>query len=275
MSTNVNEVYLGKTGKNQHKEYYGQQTMHGDAEKLHGWDLLTNGGILMYPHHDADGLSTYVTVRSGSKIWCFINSPGSSQLPKEQLFKAWDGIFRDNIKLGFMEYNVATVVLERGDMLIQPPGAYYMVFTPQDSLTSGGHFLSYSSFHLAQLAIQYDCSKCEDGETESGELSTNVVHPSIHHYITQMVLELPEMAQSARAIGGSHIMGTQLPCASHGTNRYHVKRDHQGTREAQKVIQALKAILKVQNAAEGLEVGPWWDPGPVCDISGLSDGSIL
>ncbi|KIO10316.1 hypothetical protein M404DRAFT_7532 [Pisolithus tinctorius Marx 270] len=173
MSTNVNEVYLGKTGKNQHKEYYGQQTMHGDAEKLHGWDLLTNGGILMYPHHDADGLSTYVTVRSGSKIWCFINSPGSSQLPKEQLFKAWDGIFRDNIKLGFMEYNVATVVLERGDML------------------------------------------------------------------------------------------------------YHVKRDHQGTREAQKVIQALKAILKVQNAAEGLEVGPWWDPGPVCDISGLSDGSIL
>jgi hypothetical protein len=72
-----------------------------------------------------------------------------------------------------------------------------MVFTPQNGLTSGGHFLSYSTLHLTELAMRYDSSKRpgKNVQDERGELATNAVHPSVRRYITWMVLGLPVMAQ--------------------------------------------------------------------------------
>lgn len=36
---------------------------------LNEWKLLTSAGFFTFPHHDAGGLATYVSVKSGMKIW--------------------------------------------------------------------------------------------------------------------------------------------------------------------------------------------------------------
>lgn len=36
---------------------------------LNEWKLLSSAGFVTFPHHDAGGLATYVTMRTGMKIW--------------------------------------------------------------------------------------------------------------------------------------------------------------------------------------------------------------
>ena len=67
-----------------------------------------------------------------------------------------------------------------------------MVYSPQDGMTSGGHFLSYSSLHLTELALSYDCSENEYGTLRSYS-ATNSVHPSLHRYIFRLLLALPHL----------------------------------------------------------------------------------
>jgi len=70
-----------------------------------------------------------------------------------------------------------------------------MVYTPQDGLTSGGHFLSYSTLHLTEFALRYDSSRMPNANYERGQIATNAIHPSIGRYITWMVIGLPTIAQ--------------------------------------------------------------------------------
>ena len=61
---------------------------------------------------------SYVTIRSGSKIWCYLDVPGSASMSRDALFRAWDGLFADNIGLEFTRRaRPGTIVLERGDTL--------------------------------------------------------------------------------------------------------------------------------------------------------------
>ena len=114
----MNDCYLEAAGKNGGKEFIGPQLMLHDSWRMAGWDLLTHGGFLTYPHHDASGLCTYVTIRSGSKIWCYLDVPGSASMSRDALFRAWDGLFADNIGLEFTRRaRPGTIVLERGDTL--------------------------------------------------------------------------------------------------------------------------------------------------------------
>ncbi|KAI6155869.1 hypothetical protein BKA82DRAFT_4349113 [Pisolithus tinctorius] len=123
----MNDVHLPHSGKNVGKSYYGVQAVLGDVERLRGWDLLTHGGFVTYPHHDAAGLCTYITVQSGSKIWGYFDTPGSQDASRENLFKAWDDIFADNVNLKFRKYPLGTVHLQHGDTLkdFPPPGTFY------------------------------------------------------------------------------------------------------------------------------------------------------
>ncbi|KAL4061811.1 hypothetical protein J3A83DRAFT_4197074 [Scleroderma citrinum] len=109
----MNDCYLPDTSKNCDKCYYGVQAILGDTERLQGWDLLMHGGFLTYPHHNAGSLCTYVTVRSGSKIWGYFDTPGSDIARWDDLFKAWDNIFQDNIALTFKKCNLGTILLEQ------------------------------------------------------------------------------------------------------------------------------------------------------------------
>ncbi|KAL4066267.1 hypothetical protein V8B97DRAFT_1874785, partial [Scleroderma yunnanense] len=93
-------------------QYYKCKAILGDNEKLQGWDLLLHKGFLTYPHHYIGSLCMYVTVRSELKIWGYFDTPGSDTARRDDLFKAWDNIFHDNIALIFKKYNLGTVLLE-------------------------------------------------------------------------------------------------------------------------------------------------------------------
>lgn len=119
-SATMNMVHLPKTGNNTEKKYYGVQFISGDTERVRGWDLLTHGGFLTYPHHDASGNCTYVTVRSGSKIWAYIDTPGKTQQPSKQVFKKWDALFAGTSEAGNSECPMGVLILSRGDTLCVP-----------------------------------------------------------------------------------------------------------------------------------------------------------
>lgn len=40
-----------------------------DTLKIVGWDLITSGGAYTFPHSDANGFATWMSMRSGAKIW--------------------------------------------------------------------------------------------------------------------------------------------------------------------------------------------------------------
>lgn len=56
--------------------------------------------------------------------------------------------------------------------------------------------MSYSTMHLTQLALEYDCGAHpdEDGD-DRANYATNANHPSIGRYVTWMVLGLPTISQ--------------------------------------------------------------------------------
>ncbi|KAI5984120.1 hypothetical protein F5J12DRAFT_899406 [Pisolithus orientalis] len=280
----MNDVYLPHSGKNAGKSYYGVQVVLGDVKRLRGWDLLTHGGFVTYPHHDAAGLCTYITVQSGSKIWGYFDTPGSQDARRENLFKAWDDIFADNVNLKFHKYPLRTIHLQRGDTLIQPPRANHMVYTPQNGLTSGGHFLSYSTMHLTEIAINYDCSKVPEGkQTMRGLAGTNAVHPAIHRIIVWMVLALPMMAKDRTRTFYHRPLLAMISLIESKKGKYKSAEDadHMPAMDerdnmrkeianeseaAKKIILHLKKALQVMDAEKELETGSWWDRGPVCEL---------
>lgn len=113
----MNDCYLPRTGRDAAKNLIGVQAVSGDSEKIRGWDLMTHGGFLTYPHHDARGMATYVTVRSGKKIWGYLDTVGSASASRESLFAEWDKIFVGNVELKVPNVPLGTVVLGRGDTL--------------------------------------------------------------------------------------------------------------------------------------------------------------
>ena len=113
----MNDVHLLKTGANKGKRFYGVQTVSGDSERVRGWDLMTHGGFITYPHHDACGLCTYVTPRSGSKIWVYLDTMNSSSANRTSLFKDWDDIFMASVSMSVPDVPLGALVLQRGDTL--------------------------------------------------------------------------------------------------------------------------------------------------------------
>lgn len=43
-----------------------------DVLRLMSWALLSGRGAFSFAHHDASGLATWVTIKLGTKIWCYL-----------------------------------------------------------------------------------------------------------------------------------------------------------------------------------------------------------
>lgn len=116
-SATMNNCHLPREEPNDGKPFFGAKVITGDTELVRGWDLLTHGGFLTYPHHDPCGLATYVTLRSGTKIWGFLDTVGSSSTSRESLLADWDNMARRTMSVGVPNAPLGTVVLRRGDTL--------------------------------------------------------------------------------------------------------------------------------------------------------------
>lgn len=110
----MNTMFLQKKGK---KSFAGVQTVLADIDHVRRWDLITHGGFITYHHHDVLGLTMFVNGWFGSKIWAYINTPGSSNKTLEEIALMLDVIFCDNVELMFRKYNVGVLLLKPSDML--------------------------------------------------------------------------------------------------------------------------------------------------------------
>lgn len=113
----MNATHLKKTEENEGRFYFGVQAVSGDSEKVRGWDLMTHGGFVTYGHHDADGLCTYVTPRSGSKIWVYLDTANSTSADRAKLFEDWDGVFSSSTEMEVTKVPMGALLLRKGDTL--------------------------------------------------------------------------------------------------------------------------------------------------------------
>ena len=83
-----------------------------------GWDIITHGGFVTYFHHDVSGAVTFVTPRSGEKIWGIIKVKGKhSPDNRADLFEDFDAILNEDAPPSEDRFVMGTVLLEEGDML--------------------------------------------------------------------------------------------------------------------------------------------------------------
>ena len=48
------------------------QLMHYNNCRSSGWDVIMHASFLTYPHHDAGGQLTFSYIRTGAKVWGYL-----------------------------------------------------------------------------------------------------------------------------------------------------------------------------------------------------------
>lgn len=85
----------------------GMHTYSVDTLTNARWDLFTHTGFHTWPHHDASGMSTWVRIRAGCKVW----APVIPDLPKTPVFTQHDlfdsvrEVLRPAPSLGFQKHS--------------------------------------------------------------------------------------------------------------------------------------------------------------------------
>ncbi|KAL0945961.1 hypothetical protein HGRIS_012239 [Hohenbuehelia grisea] len=167
-------------GKNPVAKAGPPQSFNRDFYALNEWKLLTSAGYLTFPHHNAGGLCTYITMKTGLKIWGFFVPKSSPGVPSIHLPDAVDAILELENWKAFADLYL--IMLTPGCVLIQPPGLLHLVYSPVKSIASGGHFLVFDALHLTAWSRRL--------ENAIGLFSTNAEHPCVERYLARMILAL-------------------------------------------------------------------------------------
>ena len=111
----TNKIYCGP-GKG---IFNGPKVILYDFIRSKTWDHLTHGGFVTYVHHDADGQLTWVTCRSGAKLW-FLLIPKKDKEGKRKSIKDWyqlhDQLLQNSREIPD-DFEVCSVLLEPGQVL--------------------------------------------------------------------------------------------------------------------------------------------------------------
>src|SRR5258705_88146 len=100
------------------KTQQGPQVILYDMWRGQGWDIITHGGFLTYFHHDVSGAVTFITPRSGEKMWGIIKVKGEhSPDNRVDLFEEFDSILDETSVPSGDRFVMGTILLEEGDML--------------------------------------------------------------------------------------------------------------------------------------------------------------
>ncbi|KAG6377651.1 hypothetical protein JVT61DRAFT_14411 [Boletus reticuloceps] len=129
-----------------------------DVWTVCSWSLGHHTSILTYPHHDAEGASTFIIVLSGMKNWVAIGIKDITRKDLPQLLQ--DLSDRDASPINFLDRIEAEMVhLYHGDLVIIPPSQYHTVYTPVAGFCHGGHFFNFNTMHLTELSRFIDTTK--------------------------------------------------------------------------------------------------------------------
>lgn len=95
------------------------QVIHFDNWIGKGWDVMTHGLFLTYPHHEGGGLLTFSYLRSGAKVWGYIDLDGIDHGNQAAVLKAWGKYYSQ--PMACETYNkgvkLGTLLLSQGGIL--------------------------------------------------------------------------------------------------------------------------------------------------------------
>ena len=116
------------------------------------WGLVGHTCSHSLVHSDAQGLSTYVKIITGEKLW-FVGYRQEPATSTSDILK-WE-----------------CTLLKKGDELIMPPGTLHFVITTKDCFAVGGHFYNMGCMPLTMEALVT--------EHFFGNEWTNTEHPTV------------------------------------------------------------------------------------------------
>jgi hypothetical protein len=114
------------------------------------WMLLSSLTSFSGVHMDHKGRLTWVEVIEGMKLWFLIeNTPENRKIRKQ--YGEFGGVH--------LYSRIICVLLRPGDLLIMKPGTLHAVYTVEDTLAEGGHFLHprflVESLEMADMSLKY------------------------------------------------------------------------------------------------------------------------
>ncbi|KAI0058927.1 hypothetical protein BV25DRAFT_1918846 [Artomyces pyxidatus] len=106
-----------------------------DSFNFRHWDLVTMAGFFTWPHHDANGLCTWASVRDGAKIWGMIrfrDNRTATCTSRKDMMRLFEKALTSGAAQSHetSDYEIFVTILERGSTIIMPPCAWHEVYTP-------------------------------------------------------------------------------------------------------------------------------------------------
>ncbi|KAK7060252.1 hypothetical protein VNI00_001017 [Paramarasmius palmivorus] len=129
------------------------------------WGLLHHACYFSFNHHDAGGELAATAVEHGFKIWTGYfpsdDTPRSTQMSqvKHLCSEPLESDFGDS------GIETVTILLQPGDVHLQPPGLVHSVYTPLPCFMLGSSWWMYDSLHLTETSRRID--------GRNGDLVTN------------------------------------------------------------------------------------------------------
>ncbi|KAG1817624.1 uncharacterized protein BJ212DRAFT_1480179 [Suillus subaureus] len=106
------------------------------------WTSVSQGGVLIPPHHDSEGRNTYFFPVTGIQLWTLlfrkITCDGKVPLQATKYLCSPHDLD---------DYDAETMTVYPGGLLIQPPGQLHAEYNPNPAFAHGGHFFTYGMLH--------------------------------------------------------------------------------------------------------------------------------
>ncbi|KAI0686293.1 hypothetical protein BC835DRAFT_1309611 [Cytidiella melzeri] len=152
---------------------FGPQSMDWDAVRQCSWALFGSTGVFTGLHHDAAGLATFAHIKKGTKLWSYLQSEFSST---EAVPAMLDHLKQNHSFLG------RTPQPDSDTWNDLPPGILHQVYTLENAIVTGGHFLMMETMHLTEMTRV--CAVL------TNQRSTNATHPGTIRLLGRLVFYL-------------------------------------------------------------------------------------
>ncbi|KAI0682480.1 hypothetical protein BC835DRAFT_1311501 [Cytidiella melzeri] len=160
---------------------HGPAHMDWDVVRSATWGLVATAGAFTKAHHDAGGFLTWVEGKKRAKLWCYlVPTKGTQDVPRslEDYRSLVDNWHDSEWLMG--NATPSNVLLTPGTVLIQPPGTVHQVYTLDNSIFVGGHFLMLDAMHLTELT--------RASAALNAQAATNASHPGVLRLLTRIVI---------------------------------------------------------------------------------------
>lgn len=167
---------------------------HTDSIKLRRWALMASGGFVTHIHHDANGLSTWVSVTVGAKLWTFFRCV--HQEPS-RIFQARKKLatfgHSDNPSCLQEDFELGTVLLTPGNVLCVTVPVLIAIYIDLCS-----HVLPCTVYNHPALSIRYTIlsTPSQLGVTSSPPIPCILCTPPVY-WRGSLIMSEPMLAMSA------------------------------------------------------------------------------